>query len=125
MPKRYHLRCSLYVSSIIEDLKREISECGTIDVLIKEIERITSQEEQEHLLIEKNKSMQIIIAELRKAIADKKTANEKEEERLTKKLILTRVNSQVGTYTNTRNSDIKFYLIIFKIIKLYLIIACI
>jgi len=113
------------VSSIIEDLKREISECGTIDVLIKEIERITSQEEQEHLLIEENKSMQIIIAELRKAIADKKTANEKEEERLTKKLILTRVNSQVGTYTNIRNSDIKFYLIIFKIIKLYLIIACI
>ena len=125
MPKRYHLRCSLYVSSIIEDLKREISECGTIDVLIKEIERITSQEEQEHLLIEENKSMQIIIAELRKAIADKKTANEKEEERLTKKLILTRVNSQVGTYTNILNSDIKFYLIIFKIIKLYLIIACI
>ncbi|KYM82012.1 IQ domain-containing protein G [Atta colombica] len=76
--------------NIIEDLKREISECGTIDVLIKEIERITSQEEQEHLLIEENKSMQIIVAELRKAIADKKTANEKEEERLTKKLILTR-----------------------------------
>lgn len=125
MPKRYHLHCSLYVSSIIEDLKREISECGTIDVLIKEIERITSQEEQEHLLIEENKSMQIIVAELRKAIADKKTANEKEEERLTKKLILTRVNSQVGMYTNIRNSDIKFYLIIFKIIKLYLIIACI
>ncbi|EGI58440.1 IQ domain-containing protein G [Acromyrmex echinatior] len=34
--------------------------------------------------------MQIIVAELRKAIADKKTANEKEEERLTKKLTLTR-----------------------------------
>ncbi|XP_011065755.1 PREDICTED: IQ domain-containing protein G isoform X2 [Acromyrmex echinatior] len=84
------LQDSLYVSSIIEDLKREISEHGTIDVLIKEIERITSQEEQEHLLIEENESMQIIVAELRKAIADKKTANEKEEERLTKKLTLTR-----------------------------------
>ncbi|KAG5320442.1 DRC9 protein, partial [Pseudoatta argentina] len=84
------LQDSLYVSSIIEDLKREISEHGTIDVLIKEIERITSQEEQEHLLIEENESMQIIVAELRKAIADKKIANEKEEERLTKKLTLTR-----------------------------------
>ncbi|KYQ56375.1 hypothetical protein ALC60_04783 [Trachymyrmex zeteki] len=81
---------NLYVSGIIEDLKREVSEHGTIDVLIKEIERITSQEEQEHILIEENESMQIIVAELRKAIADKKTANEKEEERLTKKLTLTR-----------------------------------
>ncbi|KYN33980.1 IQ domain-containing protein G, partial [Trachymyrmex septentrionalis] len=84
------LRCSLYVCSIIEDLKREISEHGTIDVLIKEIERITSQKEQEHLLIEENENMQIIVAELRKTIADKKTANEMEEERLTKKLTLTR-----------------------------------
>ena len=92
--------------SIIEDLKREISEHGTIDVLIKEIERITSQKEQEHLLIEENENMQIIVAELRKTIADKKTANEMEEERLTKKLTLTRVNvSQVGTFTNMRNSD--------------------
>lgn len=100
-PKKHRLRCSLYVSGIIEDLKREVSEHGTIDVLIKEIERITSQEEQEHILIEENESMQIIVAELRKAIADKKTANEKEEERLTKKLTLTRVNVlQVGTFTN-------------------------
>ncbi|KYN03839.1 IQ domain-containing protein G, partial [Cyphomyrmex costatus] len=74
----------------IEDLKQEISEHGTIDVLTKEIEKITSEVEQEHLLIEKNESMQIIVAELRKAITDKKTANEKEEERLTKKLTLTR-----------------------------------
>lgn len=35
--------------------------------------------------------MQTIVAELRKAIADRKTANEIEEERLTKKLTLTRV----------------------------------
>lgn len=94
---RPRLRCSLYVSGIIQDLKREISGHGTIDVLTKEIERITSQEEQEHLVIEENERMQTIVAELRRAIADKKTANEKEEERLTKKLTLTRVNvSQVA-----------------------------
>lgn len=80
------------MSGIIQDLKREISGHGTIDVLTKEIERITSQEEQEHLVIEENERVQTIVAELRRAIADKKTANEKEEERLTKKLTLTRVN---------------------------------
>jgi len=90
--KRHRLCCSLYVSGIIQDLKREISEHGTINVLIKEIERITSQEEQEHLLIEESERMQTIVAELRKTIADKKTANERKKECLTKKLTLTRVN---------------------------------
>lgn len=85
------LHCSLYVSSIIRDLKREISERGTIEVLIKEIERITSREEQERFLSEENGKMQTIIAKLRKTIVDKKTSNEKEEESLTKKLTLTRV----------------------------------
>lgn len=80
------------MSGIIQDLKREINEHGTIDVLTKEIEKITSREKQEHLLIEENERMQIIVAELRKTIADRKTANEREEERLTKKLTLTRVN---------------------------------
>lgn len=80
------------MSNIIQDLKREISEHGTIDILTKEIEKITSQEEQEHLLIEENERMQTIMAELRKTIADKKTVYEREEERLTKKLTLTRVN---------------------------------
>lgn len=89
---RYYLYCSLYVSNIIQDLKREISEHETIDVLTKEIEKITSREEQEHLLIEEDERMQTIVAKLRKTIADKKTANEREEERLTKKLTLIRVN---------------------------------
>lgn len=85
------LHCSLYVSDIIRDLKREISERGTIEVLIKEIEKITSEEEQESFLSEENGRMQIILAELRKKIVDKKTLNEKEEENLTRKLTLTRV----------------------------------
>lgn len=85
------LHCSLYVSGIIRDLKREISERGTIEVLIKEIERITSREEQERFFLEENGKMQTIIAKLRKTIVDKKTSNEKEEESLTKKLTLTRV----------------------------------
>ncbi|XP_011881410.1 PREDICTED: IQ domain-containing protein G [Vollenhovia emeryi] len=83
-------RDSLYVSGIIQDLKREINEHGTIDVLTKEIERITSREQQENLLIEENERMQTIVAELRKTIADRKTANEREGERLTKKLALAR-----------------------------------
>ncbi|XP_012533374.1 dynein regulatory complex protein 9 [Monomorium pharaonis] len=83
-------RDSLYVSNIIRDLKQEINEHGTIDILIKEIDKITSRKEQEHLVIEENERMQTIVAELRKAIADKKAANEREEERLTKKLTLTR-----------------------------------
>lgn len=85
------LHCSLYVSDIIRDLKQEISEHGTIKVLIKEIEKITSEEEQESFLSEENGRMQIILAELQKKIADKKTSNEKEEENLTRKLTLTRV----------------------------------
>lgn len=80
------------MSNIIQDLKREISEHETIDVLTKEIEKITSREEQEHLLLEEDERMQTIVAKLRKTIADKKTANEREEERLTKKLTLIRVN---------------------------------
>lgn len=90
--KQLLVRCSLYVSGIIRDLKQEINEHGTIDTLAKEIERITSREEQEHLLIEENERMQTIVAELRKAIADKKRTSEMEKERLTKKLTLTRVN---------------------------------
>lgn len=92
MQKLSDLPCSLYVSGIIRDLKQEINERGTIDILIKEIGKITSREEQEHLLIEENERMQTIVAELRKAIADRKTANEMEEKRLTRKLTLTRVN---------------------------------
>lgn len=80
------------MSGIIRDLKQEINEHGSIDTLAKEIERITSREEQEHLLIEESERMQTIVAELRKAIVDRKTASETEEERLTKKLTLTRVN---------------------------------
>nr|XP_012231744.1 PREDICTED: IQ domain-containing protein G [Linepithema humile] len=83
-------RDSLYVSAIIQELKQEISEHGTIEVLIKEIERVTSREEQERLLTEENGRMQTIVAELRKAIADKKTSSEREEELLTRKLTLTR-----------------------------------
>lgn len=79
------------MSGIIQELKREISERGTIEVLIKEIKKITSREEQERFLSEENERMQTIVAELRKTIVDKKTSNEKEEESLTKKLTLTRV----------------------------------
>ncbi|XP_032682368.1 dynein regulatory complex protein 9 isoform X2 [Odontomachus brunneus] len=81
---------SLYVGNIIRDLKREISERGTIEVLIEEIERITSQEKQERLLLEEHDKVQAIVDELRKAIADKKTSNEEAEEHLTRKLTLTR-----------------------------------
>lgn len=85
------LNYSLYVSDIIEKLKREISERGTIEVLSKEIEKITSREEQERFVSEENERKQTTLAELRKTIVDKKTSNEKEEESLTKKLTLTRV----------------------------------
>ncbi|XP_029158250.1 dynein regulatory complex protein 9 [Nylanderia fulva] len=83
-------RDSLYVSGIMRDLKQEISERGTIEVLIKEIERITSQEEKDRFLSEQNEKMQTIITELRKTMVDKKTSNEKEEESLTTKFTLTR-----------------------------------
>lgn len=79
------------MSNIIRDLKREISERGTIEVLSGEIERITSQEKQERLLLEEHERVQAIAAELRKAIADKKTSNEEAKEHLTRKLTLTRV----------------------------------
>lgn len=85
------LHCSLYVSDIIRDLKQEINERGTIEVLVEEIEKIASHEEQGSFLSEENGRMQIILAELRKKIVDKKTSNEKEEENLTRKLTLTRV----------------------------------
>ncbi|EFN76088.1 IQ domain-containing protein G [Harpegnathos saltator] len=84
------LEIGLYVGNIIRDLKREISERGTIEILIGEIERITSQEEQERLLLEEHERMQTVVSELRKTIADKRTSNEQAEEHSTKKLILTR-----------------------------------
>lgn len=98
------LRCSLYVGAIIRELKQEISEHGTIEVLIKEIERVTSREEQERLSTEENGRMQTIVAELRKAIADKKTSNEREEELLTRKLTLIRVRYNVSQ--RPRNASI-------------------
>lgn len=79
------------MGNIIRDLKREISERGTIEVLIGEIERITSQEKQERLLLEEHERVQAIVAELRKTIADKKTSDERALEHLTRKLTLTRV----------------------------------
>lgn len=95
------------MSDIIRNLKREIDEHGTIDVLIKEIEKITSREEQDQLLIEENERMRTIVAELRKAISDRKAANEWEEERLTKKLTLTRVKcfTSRGRFTNIHIYD--------------------
>lgn len=88
----------MYVGNIIRDLKREISGRGTIEVLVGEIGRITSQEKQERLLLEEHDKMQTIVAELRKAIADKKTTNEEARKSLTKKLTLTLV------YINTRST---------------------
>lgn len=81
------INCSLHVSDIIRDLRWEISKHGTIEVLIKEIERITSQEKQERLLAEEKARIQAIATELRKAIVDKKRSNQKEKERLTRKII--------------------------------------
>lgn len=85
------LRSSLYVDGIIQDLKREISEHGTIEILIKEIKRIILQENEERVLLEKNKRMKMVAAELQKAISDRKMSSEKEEERLINKLNWTKV----------------------------------
>lgn len=75
----------------MRDLRQEISERGTIEILIKEIERIQAREKQERLLTEENERIRAIATELRRAIADKKMSNEKEKMRLREKLTLTRV----------------------------------
>jgi len=84
-------RCGLRVSDARRDLRREISERGAIEILIGEMEKIASWAEQEDLSREGNERIRAIATELRRAIVDKKASNEKEEERLTRKLASTRV----------------------------------
>lgn len=95
----------MYVADIIRDLMREISERGTIEVLIGEIEGIASREKQERLLLEERERMLTIVAELRKTIADKRASYEEREGRLTRQLTLTRVHTDDTTCFVRPTSD--------------------
>ncbi|KAH0944898.1 hypothetical protein HN011_001419 [Eciton burchellii] len=71
--------------------RREISECGAmVETLIGEMEKIALREREESLSRDRKERIRAIVTELRRAIVDKKASNEKEEERLTRKLASTR-----------------------------------
>lgn len=82
----------------MRDLRWEISERGTIELLIKETERMTSRQKQERLLAEENERIRAIATELERAIVHKKTSNEMEEEHLMSKLTSTRVHVNATLY---------------------------
>jgi len=87
------LRCSLRANDTRRDgTRREISECGAmVETLIGEMEKIALREREESLSRDRKERIRAIVTELRRAIVDKKASNEKEEERLTRKLASTRV----------------------------------
>ncbi|XP_047348018.1 dynein regulatory complex protein 9 [Vespa velutina] len=73
---------SLYIRRIMEELKEEIREYGSFDVLTKEIERIVTQRKKEETLFEEYTAMKKTAMELRQTIANEKMSNEAERTRL-------------------------------------------
>ncbi|KAG7202150.1 hypothetical protein KM043_015832 [Ampulex compressa] len=80
---------SLYVRKVMEDLKKEIRDKGTFEVLTNEIESIIARENEERALFKETEELQKMAADLRKTLADEKIAHEAEKKRLTKELIET------------------------------------
>ncbi|OAD62186.1 IQ domain-containing protein G [Eufriesea mexicana] len=77
---------SLYMMRIMEDLKEEIREQGTFEVLSKEIEKIVTREKEVEALLKEEKEVRRTAAELRKIIAERKVANEQEKRRILNEL---------------------------------------
>ncbi|KAK2585009.1 hypothetical protein KPH14_008538 [Odynerus spinipes] len=73
---------SLYVRGIMEELKKEIRERGSFDVLTKEIERIVSRRKEEEALFEECAVMKRTATDLRRTLAEEKMSNEAERTRL-------------------------------------------
>ncbi|KZC12263.1 IQ domain-containing protein G [Dufourea novaeangliae] len=73
---------SLYLQKIMEDLKDEVREKGTFEVLTKEVERLIAQEKEEETLRLETERLEKLAAELKKTIAEEKIANEEEKKRI-------------------------------------------
>lgn len=66
----------------MEELKEEIRERGSFDVLTKEIERIVTRRKEEEALFEECTAMKETAMELRQTLANEKMSNEAERTRL-------------------------------------------
>ncbi|KOC60931.1 IQ domain-containing protein G [Habropoda laboriosa] len=73
---------SLYIRRIMEELKEEIRDRGTFEVVTREIETILAGEKEEEALLTEQKRLGEAAAELQRIIEEESLANEKERRRL-------------------------------------------
>ncbi|XP_076754147.1 uncharacterized protein LOC143425320 isoform X2 [Xylocopa sonorina] len=73
---------SLYMTKIMEELKEEIREQGTFEILTKEIEKIVSREKEEKTLLLEQERLTKTAVQLQKIIAEEKVANEQSKMRI-------------------------------------------
>nr|XP_031826943.1 dynein regulatory complex protein 9 [Nomia melanderi] len=77
---------SLYLRKIMEDLKEEVREKGTFEVLTKEVEKLLGHEKEEEALRNESERLKNLAEELQRTIADEKIANEQEKRRMLNEL---------------------------------------
>ncbi|CAL7952208.1 unnamed protein product [Xylocopa violacea] len=77
---------SLYMTKIMEELKEEIREQGTFEILTKEIEKIVLREKEEKALLLEQERLTKTVVQLQKIIAEEKVANEQSKKRILNEL---------------------------------------
>lgn len=68
------------------DLKEEIREKGTFEVLTREVEKLLGHEKGEEALRKESERLKNLAEELQRTIADEKIANEQEKRRMLNEL---------------------------------------
>lgn len=83
---------SLRVKRIMEELKIEIRERGTFELLNEEIEKIVAREKEEECLFKEREKLRESTEKLRKIINEKKIFNEQEKIRILNELLKEQVS---------------------------------
>lgn len=73
---------SLYVRKLVEDLREEIREHGTFEVLTKEVEETIARKKEEEALRSEGERLEKLVEELQETIANEKIAHEEERRRI-------------------------------------------
>nr|XP_034191272.1 dynein regulatory complex protein 9 [Osmia lignaria]XP_034191273.1 dynein regulatory complex protein 9 [Osmia lignaria] len=79
VPEKLYGESLLYIRKVMENLKEEIREYGTFEMLTNEIERITCHKKEEEALLQQQEELRKTVAELQKIIADEKIVNEEKK----------------------------------------------
>ncbi|XP_043792977.1 dynein regulatory complex protein 9-like [Apis laboriosa] len=77
---------SLYVKRIMEELKIEIRERGTFELLTEEIEKIVTREKEEECFFKEEEKLRKSTAKLQRIIDERKIVNEQEKIRMLNEL---------------------------------------